>query len=56
MADSLPDRFQHAIETSDPEPYRRELGITSVLSRRDIHRLWLLEQLKSTLGGGLCAA
>ena len=46
-------RLQLAIHASDPEPYRKELGIISQFFLWDLDPLWLMDQLLLTLNAGL---
>jgi hypothetical protein len=45
-------RLRSAIESNDPEPYRRELGTISQFFRMDVDQIWLLDQLLKMLQAG----
>jgi hypothetical protein len=45
-------RLQSAIESNDPEPYRRELGTISQCFRMGVDQIWLLDQLLKMLQAG----
>jgi hypothetical protein len=45
-------RFQAAVHSSDPEPYRMELGIIGLFFAWDMDPLWLMNQLLLTLNAG----
>jgi hypothetical protein len=45
-------RLQRAVESNDPEPYRRELGTISQFFRMGVDQIWLLDQLSKMLESG----
>ena len=45
-------RLQAAIESSDPEPFRRELGTIGNFFLWDLNQVWLLDQLRIMLRAG----
>ena len=45
-------RLRSAIESNDPEPYRRELATISQFFRMDVDQIWLLDQLLKMLQAG----
>lgn len=45
-------RLQSAVHASDPEPYRRELGIIGSFFLWDVDPLWLMDQLLVMLNAG----
>lgn len=45
-------RLQSAVHSSDPEPYRRELGVIGVFFLWDVDPPWLMDQLLVTLNAG----
>ncbi|MET4373307.1 hypothetical protein ABIA99_006029 [Bradyrhizobium sp. LB12.1] len=45
-------RLRSAIESNDPEPYRRELGTISQFFRMDVDQIWLLDELLKMLQAG----
>ncbi len=45
-------RLQSAVHASNPEPYRRELGIIGVFFLWAVDPLWLMDQLLVTLNAG----
>jgi hypothetical protein len=46
-------RIKSAVHATDPEPYRKELGIIGTFFLWEIDPLWLMDQLLITLNAGL---